>query len=123
MPRAPAAIAFCTKRLPSVTPPFMATKTAPGRMRRESYSIPAICACDAPAAPTCATSAMSSFQFIPWLIVVREREVLACAMDDDFCSRGNHCAGGGKLLARNPVAADLHVEAGERGLLDDLAHG
>jgi hypothetical protein len=61
--------AFSTKRLPSVDPPFMATKTAPGRTRRESYSMPVMGAAELPAKPAEVISAMSSFQIISGLIV------------------------------------------------------
>ena len=47
----------------------MATKTAPGRTRRESYSTPLIGASELPAEPMDATSEMRSFQFIQKLIV------------------------------------------------------
>ena len=40
MPSAPAARALSMYRFPSVVPPFIATKTEPGRTRRESYSMP-----------------------------------------------------------------------------------
>ena len=52
MPSAPEAMAFSMKRLPSVVPPRIATKTAPGRTRRESYSMPVMSASDAPAEPS-----------------------------------------------------------------------
>src|SRR5271157_1850100 len=44
MATAPAAMAWSMNRLPSLVSPFMATKTVPGRTRRESYSTPATAA-------------------------------------------------------------------------------
>jgi hypothetical protein len=40
----------------------MATKTAPGLMRRESYSMPVTGSVELPDAPTAVISAISSFQ-------------------------------------------------------------
>jgi hypothetical protein len=56
--------------LPSVEPPFMATKTAPGRTLRESYSIPVIGAAELPAESAAVISVMRSCQSILRLIVV-----------------------------------------------------
>src|ERR1035437_734739 len=47
----------------------MATKTAPGRTRRESYSTPVTGCSEPPPEPTAVTSAIKSFQFITGSIV------------------------------------------------------
>src|SRR5579859_5530235 len=80
MPTAPEAIALSMKRLPSVEPPFMATKTEPGRTRRESYSMPVMSRSESPDAPTASTSAMRSFHFISCSIVdgVRRSQQVSC---------------------------------------------
>ena len=52
------------KRLPSVEPPFIATKTAPGWIRRESYSMPVMGVEELPAESTEETSAMRSCQIM-----------------------------------------------------------
>jgi len=70
MPSAPAARALSTYRLPSVEPPFMATNTAPGRTRRESYSTPVTGCTESPLASTAVTSSTRSFHFISCSIVV-----------------------------------------------------
>ena len=70
MPSAPAAMALSTYLFPSVDPPFMATKTEPGRTRRESYSMPVMGASELPVAPTAVISSVSSFQFMSRSIVV-----------------------------------------------------
>ena len=71
MPSAPAAMALSTYLLPSVDPPFMATKTEPGRTRRESYSMPVIGASEAAGcAYRPSISSVSSFQFMSEFIVV-----------------------------------------------------
>ena len=55
----------------------MATKTAPGRMRRESYSIPVTGAAESLDAPTAFTSAMRSFHNMTKVIVAAEATVSA----------------------------------------------
>jgi len=55
--------------LPSVEPPFMATKIEPGRTRRESYSMPVMDCAESPPAPMAVTSLINSFQIILSLIV------------------------------------------------------
>jgi hypothetical protein len=71
IPTAPAPSAFDTYRLPSVSAPFIATNTAPRRTLRESYSTPVIAPSAPPPALRCDTSAISSFQFILCLILLR----------------------------------------------------
>ena len=68
-PSAPAARALSMYRLPSVEPPFIATKTEPGLMRRESYSMPVMGSEESPDAPTAVISAARSFQFMSEVIV------------------------------------------------------
>jgi hypothetical protein len=105
----------------------MATKTAPGRTRRESYSTPVMSASELPAEPMDATSEMRSGHFIPILIVDCTDDVgleqSAFAADNDFGAGGHHGAGSGGLLARDAVACDLYFKAGAACLLDDLANG
>src|SRR5215831_14451424 len=63
-------MALSTYWLPSVEPPFIATNTAPGLMRRESYSMPVIASAASPDAPTEVISAINSFQCMSCSIVV-----------------------------------------------------
>ncbi len=48
---------------------------------------------------------------------------LAAAADYDLCSRGDHGAGVGGLLAHSAVAGDLYGKPGGGRLLNDFAHG
>src|SRR3954471_21557572 len=75
MPRAPAAMALSTYRLPSVVPPFMATKIEPGRTRRESYSMPVMGWEEEPEEPTAVISAMRSGQSMSVVIVDGDNDV------------------------------------------------
>src|ERR1700743_2441916 len=119
MPRAPEVMGFSMKRLPSVVPPRVATKTAPERTRRESYSIPVIGASDAPAEPSEAISAMRSFHFMLCSIV----EVLSRAMHDNARPGRDHGSRCGRLFADGTAADHLYFQARVGYGDDDLAHG
>src|SRR5579863_3303365 len=71
----------------------MATNTEPGRTWRESYSTPVTGALELPVEPTAEISAMRSFQFISWLIVV--------GSVSDFIARSSNCT----AMTRHPVRA------------------
>src|SRR5580704_16552655 len=77
-PRAPAARALSIYRLPSVLPPFIATKTEPGLTRRESYSTALIGSAESPAEPAAVISVMRARQSM---------SELNCSWIGAFCTR------------------------------------
>src|SRR5690348_7581453 len=117
-------------RLPSVEPPFMATKTAPCLMRRESYSTPVMGCAESPEAPTPVISAISSFQSMSEIdcsltdpATMRDSRHSARAAHHDPRVGANDGTRGGSLFANRAASGNVDFQARHRCGFDDLAHG